>query len=290
MRLIGLAATKGDAAVDAFVKAAIDMGATFFEHADIYGGGLCEAAFAKVLAGSPSLRAKLQIQSKCGIVPGKCYDLSKEHILEAVDGSLKRLGTEYLDFLLLHRPDILCEPEEVAEAFDALEEAGKVRYFGVSNMKPMQIKLLRKAVKQPLVVNQLQLSIMHAGMMSQGIHVNMTDPAAADTDGSVLDWCRLHDISIQCWSPFQFGMFEGSFLGNPRFPELNKALEEVAAAHSVSPSTIAAAWLLRHPARMQVVAGTMNTEHLAEVVAACDVELSRAEWYRIYLAAGNTLP
>lgn len=273
-----------------FVKEALDMGANFFDHADIYGGGACEEIFAKAIGMTPAVREKVFLQSKCGIVPGKMFDFSKEHILAAVDGSLKRLNTEYLDVLLLHRPDALVEPEEVAEAFDLLEKSGKVRHFGVSNQNPMQMELLRRFVRKPLVANQLQLSITNATMIASGIHVNMLEDSALSRDGSVLDYCRLHDITIQPWSPFQYGFFAGVFLDNPKFPALNAKIDEIAGKYGVSNTTIAMAWLLRHPARMQPVTGTMNTERLRDCVKAAQITLTREEWYQIYLAAGNTLP
>lgn len=275
-----------------FVKTSLELGANFFEHADIYGGGKCEEIFADAIQMSPSVRDKVILQSKCGIRPDKgMFDFSKEHILASVDGILKRLKTEYLDVLLLHRPDTLVEPEEVAEAFDQLERAGKVRHFGVSNQNPMQIQLLKKSVKQPIVANQLQLSITNATMISQGFNVNMENGAAVNRDGSILDFCRLHDITIQPWSPFQYGFFEGVFLGNnEKFPELNKKIDEVAAHYGVSNTTIAVAWLLRHPANMQPVIGTMNLERLADCVKAAEITLTREEWYGIFRAAGNILP
>ncbi|MCY0898149.1 MAG: aldo/keto reductase [Firmicutes bacterium] len=272
-----------------FLHRALELGANFFDHADVYGGGACEALFAEALEMTPRMRETVIIQSKCGLAPGQ-YDFSYEHILEAVDGSLRRLKTEYLDVLLLHRPDPLVEPEAVARAFDVLERAGKVRYFGVSNHKPAQIDLLRKFVRQPLWVNQLQLSIAHASMIAQGLAVNMLTDAAIDRDGSVLDYCRLHDITIQPWSPFQFGFFAGSFVDHPDFPELNQVLREVANQHGVNTTTIAIAWLLRHPARMQPIIGTMNLDRLAASVRASEVTISRDEWYRIYRAAGYPVP
>ena len=272
-----------------FVHAALELGATFFDHADIYGGGTCEEIFADAIHMTDAVRETIFLQSKCGIRSGS-FDFSREHILAATDGILKRLRTDYLDVLLLHRPDALVEPEEVAAAFDQLEAAGKVRHFGVSNLKPMQMDLLRKFVKQPLVANQLQLSITNATMISNGVNVNMENAAAVDRDGSVLDYCRLHDITVQPWSPFQFGFFEGVFLDNPKFPELNAKIDEVAAAHGVTNTTIAIAWLLRHPAHMQPVTGTMNVGRLADCCKAAEVTLSRAEWYEIFRAAGNVLP
>ncbi len=272
-----------------FVQTSLESGANFFDHADVYGGGKCEEIFADAMHMTASVRSEVILQSKCGIRSGS-FDFSKEHILHAVDGSLSRLKTEYLDVLLLHRPDALVEPEEVAEAFDQLERSGKVRHFGVSNQKPMQIELLKKFVTQPLVANQLQLSITNATMISHGVNVNMENEVAVDRDGSVLDYCRLHDITIQPWSPFQFGFFEGAFLGNAKFPTLNQKIDDIAKTHGVSNTTIAIAWLLRHPARMQPIIGTMNLVRLKDSCQAVDVDLSREEWYEIYRAAGNRLP
>lgn len=285
MRINGLEQKEAET----FVRTAMDAGANFFDHADIYGGGKCEEIFAEAVQMSPSVREKMILQSKCGIRQGQ-FDFSKEHILSSVDGILKRLNTDYLDVLLLHRPDALVEPEEVAEAFDQLEASGKVRHFGVSNQKPMQIELLKKYVKQPIVANQLQLSITNANMISNGVNVNMLINESVDRDGSILDYCRLHDITIQPWSPFQYGFFEGVFLDNDKFPELNAEINKVAEAHGVSNTTIAIAWLLRHPANMQPVTGTTNIERIQDCIKASEVKLSREEWYGIYRAAGNKLP
>jgi len=276
-------------AAEFFIQTALDEGATFFDHADVYGGGRCEEIFAEAIHMNADVREKVVLQSKCGIRQGQ-FDFSREHILDAVEGSLKRLRTDYLDVLLLHRPDALSEPEEVAEAFDRLQASGKVRHFGVSNQNPMQIRLLQKFVRQPIVANQLQLSVTNATMISSGLHVNMLDDTAVSRDGSVLDFCRLEDITIQPWSPFQYGFFEGVFLDNPKFDGLNAKIREIAAGYSVSNTTIAMTWLLRHPARMQPVTGTMNTERLKDCAKAADIHLSREEWYAIYRAAGNTLP
>jgi predicted oxidoreductase len=272
------------------IQTALEQGANFFDHADIYGDGLSEEIFADAVHMGTDVREKLILQSKCGISRKGMFDFSKEHILESVDGSLKRLKTDYLDVLLLHRPDALVEPEEVAEAFDVLQSSGKVRNFGVSNQKPMQIELLKKYVKQPIVANQLQLSITYATMISNGINVNMENDSAVDRDGSVLDYCRLNDITIQPWSPFQYGFFEGVFLGSDKFPELNKKIDEIAARYGVTNTTIVIAWLLRHPAHMQPVTGTMNPQRLIECCKAADITLTRLEWYEIYRAAGNILP
>ncbi len=275
--------------IDRLIHTALDAGVDFFDHADVYGGGQCEAKFSEAIDLKPQLREKMFLQSKVGIRKGS-FDFSKAHILEAVDGSLKRLRTEYLDVLLLHRPDALVEPEEVAEAFTILHDSGKVKNFGVSNQNPMQIELLVKFVKQKLVFNQLQLSITNTGMIDAGINVNMEIDASVNRDGSILDYCRLKEITIQPWSPFQYGFFEGVFLDNPKFPELNKKINEIAASRAVTNSAIAIAWLLRHPARMQPILGTTNATRLKEVCKASDVKLTRQEWYDIYLAAGNKLP
>ncbi|HKI58571.1 MAG TPA: aldo/keto reductase [Trueperaceae bacterium] len=272
-----------------FVEAALAEGANFFDHADIYGGGACEEVFAEALHVAGVAREDVLLQSKCGIREG-FFDFSKEHILTSVDGILRRLRTDHIDVLLLHRPDSLMEPDEVAEAFDRLERDGKVLHFGVSNQHPHQIELLKGSVRQPLVANQLQLSLTNTSMIDSGLNVNMSVDAAVDRDGYVLDYCRLEQITVQPWSPFQYGFFEGVFVGSERFPELNAALDAVGAAHGVSPSTAALAWLLRHPARMQPVVGTMNVARLRDCCRAADVRLSREEWYALYRAAGNTLP
>lgn len=286
MRLNGL----DEKAAASFIDKAKSLGVNFFEHADIYGGGECEKLFAKASGMKPSVREQLILQSKCGIVPGKMYDFSKEHILNSVDGILNRLNTEYLDILVLHRPDALVEPEEVAETFGILKKSGKVRHFGVSNHKPSQIALLQKYLQDPLVTDQLQFSITNSSIIESGMEVNMTTQGAVDRDGSVLDYCRLNDITIQTWSPFQYGFFEGVFLGNNKFPELNRVLDEIAEKYGVTNTTIAAAWILRHPAKMQLIAGTMNEKRLEDICAAADITISREEWYRIYLAGGHILP
>lgn len=272
-----------------FVQTSLELGANFFDHADVYGDGACEEAFARAIHMNDSVREKVILQTKVGIRKTS-YDFSKKHILEAVDGSLKRLQTGYLDVLLLHRPDALVEPEEVAEAFDQLHSSGKVKYFGVSNQKPMQIELLRKFVHQRFVANQLQLSITNATMISNGTNVNMENSLAIDRDGSILDYCRLHKITIQPWSPFQYGFFEGVFLGSPKFPELNAKIDAIASKYRVSNTTITLAWLLHHPARMQPVTGTMNLDHLRDCCKAAEIALTREEWYEIFIAAGNVLP
>ena len=275
-------------AVKSWVDTALENGINFFDHADIYGKGRCEELFGKVL--TPSLREKIILQSKCSIRPGIAFDFSKEHILNSVDGILKRLNTEYLDILLLHRPDALMEPEEVADAFRILKENGKVHHFGVSNQTPMQMELLSKYCDEPLLINQLQLSIAHCPMINSGINANMYNDSGINRDGGVLEYCRLKDITIQAWSPFQYGMFEGIFLGNEKFAELNKVIDNLAEKYNVTNSAIAVAWILRHPAGIQTIVGTTNKDRIAQISKASEIRLTREEWYALYMAAGNKLP
>lgn len=285
MRINGLNAA--DAA--SLVSTALEQGINFFDNADIYGGGDSERVFSAALKSSGAKREDVIIQSKCGICKGY-FDFSKEHILQSVDGILQRLSTDYLDVLLLHRPDALMEPEEVAQAFDTLHRSGKVRYFGVSNQNPMQIELLQKYTNHKLLFNQLQLSPTNCGMIDAGLNVNMQNEAGINRDGSVLDYCRLHDITIQPWSPFQFGFFEGVFLDNDRFPQLNKTIEELCQIYQVPNTAMVIAWLLRHPAHMQPIVGTTNASRLADICKASEISLTRPQWYEIYRSAGKVLP
>lgn len=275
--------------VDAIVDTALEWGVNFFDHADIYGKGNAEKVFGEYLKRHKGARDKMILQTKCAIHDGQ-FDFSKEHILKSVDGSLSRLGVDYVDVLLLHRPDTLMEPEEVAEAFDKLESAGKVKYFGVSNQNMMQMELLKTAVKQPLIINQLQFSVTEAGLVTSGMNVNMKNAESVMHDGSFLEYSRIKNITIQAWSPFQYGFFEGNFVDNEKFPKLNEKLAEIGEKYNLTKTGVAAAWILRHPANMQLIAGTMNPAHLAEICKAADVLLTRSEWYEIYRSAGHTLP
>lgn len=286
MRMAAL--EKGEA--EKMIKISLEEGINFFDHADIYGGGKSEEVFADAINMNSTVREKMIIQTKCAIVPGVMYDFSKEHILNSVDKSLKRLKTEYVDTLLLHRPDTLMEPEEVAEAFSKLYNDGKVKKFGVSNHTPMQIDLLNKYLDDKIIINQLQFSIMHTGMIDSGLNMNMKNDSSIDRDGGVLEYCRLKDITIQAWSPYQYGFFEGVFLDNDKFPVLNEKINEISEKKGVTNTAIATAWILRHPAKIQTMVGTMNPKRLKEICKASDVELTRQEWYEIYLAAGNKLP
>ena len=275
--------------VDSMIDCALQNGVNFFDHADIYGGGECEKIFGDYLKRHAGARERMIIQTKCAIHDGQ-FDFSKEHILRSVEGSLSRLGVDYVDFLLLHRPDTLMEPDEVAEAFDKLESSGKVLNFGVSNHNPMQIQLLKTAVKQPLCVDQLQFSVTEAGMVTSGMNVNMKNPESIMHDGSMLEYARINKITIQAWSPFQHGFFKGSYIDNPEFPELNAKLSEIGEKYGLTRTGVATAWMLRHPANMQVIAGTMNCSRLTEICKGADVTLTRSDWYEIYRAAGHCLP
>ncbi len=269
---------------------ALEEGINFFDHADIYGGGECERHFAKSVGMNSTLREKVILQSKCGIRKG-FFDFSKEHIRNSVDGILERLKTDYLDFLLLHRPDSLMEPEEVAEAFQSLLKQGKVRQFGVSNFNPMQIELLQKYFPEHLVFNQLQFSLAHTPMIDSGLTVNMHTPQSVNYEGSVLEYCRLKGITIQAWSPFQKGFFEGPFLGDTsQYVKLNEVIKRIALKYGVTDTAVAVGWITRHPANIQVVLGTTNVTRLKEACKGSELPLTREEWYELYQAAGNILP
>ena len=275
---------------DRIINTALECGIDYFDHADIYGGGECEEVFGKFLGSNKSVRDKITVQTKCAIRKG-FYDFSKEHIINSVEGSLKRLKTDYVDVLLLHRPDTLMEPEEVAEAFSLLESEGKVKYFGVSNHNEKQIELLKTAVKQPLIINQLHLSIPESGMITSGLNVNMKNDESVMHDGGLLEYSRIKGITIQAWSPFQQGFIKKPFIGDrENFPELNKRLEELAEQYNAEPITIASAWILRHPANIQLISGSMNPDRIKAICKGADITLTREEWYSVYLAAGFRLP
>ncbi|GHT16211.1 aldo/keto reductase [Bacteroidia bacterium] len=278
--------------IDTLVKTALDQGINFFDHANVYGGGECETLFSKAVGLTPAFREKLIIQSKCGIRKEETvyYDFSKENILESTDAILHRLNTDYLDVLLLHRPDTLVEPEEVAEAFEILHTSGKVKYFGVSNSNPNQIELLKKYVSRPIIFNQLQYSVVHTPLIDQGIAVNMAIDQSVDRAGQTLDYCRLNEITIQAWSPFQKGFFEGPFFQHPEYGDLTNALMKYGEKYGLDVTGAAVAWILRHPANMQVVLGTTKPERIIAAGKGSGVPMSRQEWYNIYQTAGNMIP
>ena len=285
MRMSGL----DIAQAERVVMTAVENGIDFFDHADIYGGGKSEELFGEVLRRNPGLRDRIVVQDKCGICKGY-YDMSEEHILEAVDGALKRLGLEQIDTLLLHRPDALMEPEEVAAAFEKLEKAGKVKVFGVSNMNAVQIELLNREMPGKIQINQLQFGPAFTGLVDEGINVNTGNDQAIVRTGGVLDYCRLNGITIQPWSPLQYGCFQGPFMLCEQYDQLNAVMHELALAYGVADETIAFAWILRHPAKMQPILGSMNPERIAAAAKAMEIRLTRPEWYRMYAAAGNPIP
>jgi predicted oxidoreductase len=280
--------------IRALIGAAMDSGITFFDHAAAYGVEFhgCELRFSEAMNLTPSQRQEMVLQTKVGIVrEGPYFDFSYDYIVESTEGSLAALRTDYIDVLLLHRPDALVEPEEVARAFDDLHAAGKVRAFGVSNHTPTQIELLKRYVKQPLVANQVQLSLAHAALVAQGLSSNMEDLGqSVSRDFGLLDYCRLNDITIQAWSPFQVGLFKGPFLGSANYPELNAVIDRLAAKYGVPAIAIATAWITRHPANMQVIIGTTSIERVRGSALGSDVPLTRAEWYELFRSAGYTVP
>lgn len=286
----------------AALNAALEAGINYIDSADIYGNGLSEEHFGAAIKEAGISRDQFFIQSKGGIVLdparshgdfafGQRYDFSKDHIIEAVDGILKRMDIDYLDVFLLHRPDPLMELDDVAAAFDELETSGKVRHFGVSNFNPRQIEFLQSGVRQPLLINQVQFSLAHTGMVDFGIHTNMADDRSVNHDGGIIEYARLHKMTIQTWSPFQWGMFNGTFINDDEhYAELNQLLAKLADKYEVSKNAIAVAWILRHPAHMQVLLGTVNPQHILDSAKGSDVELTKQEWYDLYFAAGNDLP
>ncbi|MEL7626092.1 MAG: aldo/keto reductase [Anaerolineaceae bacterium] len=292
MRIDELSATQ----LDTHLKTALDLGINLFDHADIYGGnGGCEQLFGDWLRANPGMRDQMLIQSKCGIVQDEegnntAFNFSYDYILRSVEGSLSRLGVDHLDILLLHRPDALFEPEEVAAAFDALFISGKVRAFGVSNMNSGQMELLRSASNHKLVADQIEFGPMHTGMIDHALRMNTMLPFSEDHDSGTLDYCRLHEIVIQAWSPFQYGVFEGTYIDNPKFPQLNQVLQEVGDKYGLTKNGVVAAWIARHPAKMQLIAGTTNSQRLKEVAKGMDFPLQREDWYRIYTTEGRDLP
>lgn len=272
------------------ITTAMDCGINFFDTADVYGGGKSSRVLGRALKDAGIARDKVILQTKFGIVAGKRYDFSKKHLLEALDFGLTNLGVDYVDFALLHRPDTLVELDQVAEAFNELQNAGKVRHFGVSNVNPWQAELLQSAVDQKLEVNQLQFGLGHTGMVEQEFHVNMSDASSVDHDGGIIAYSRLKKMTIQAWSPFQYGFFESVFIDNPKFPELNAKLEELTKKYDSTKNGIATAWILRHPAQMQVILGSMNPTRIQQMAAGADVTLEAQDWYDLYFAAGNDLP
>ena len=278
------------------VETAMNAGVDFFDTADCYHAGASSRALGQALKDLSVDRDSVGIQTKFGIFRNPDsdkitrYDFSKDHLLKTLDQELINLQTDHVDFVLLHRPDTLVDLDDLAEAFNELQSSGKVRHFGVSNVNPMQVDLLQSAVSQRLEVNQLQFGLGHTGMVDQEIHVNMGDDPSLDHDGGLLAYSRLKSMTIQAWSPFQMGFFDGVFLDNPRYPELNAELDKLAQQHGVAKSAIALAWILRHPASIQVLLGSMTPERITQMAAGADVDLTAQEWYDLYLSAGHDLP
>ncbi len=297
MRMAGM--ETADAAKS--IEAAVDSGINFIDSADIYGDGQSETKFKEALKASGVSRDQLFIQSKGGIILdpershdglvfGQRYDFSKQHLIDAVDGILERMGIDYLDSFLLHRPYPLMEADDIAEAFDTLQREGKVRHFGVSNFNPEQVEMVQSWISQRLMINQLQFNVVHSGMIKEGMHVNMVDDASVMHDGGIMEYSRRKNMTIQAWSPFNYGLFEGMYINNPKFEKLNDKLAELGDKYHVSKNAIATAWILRHPAHVQVLLGTMNPEHIKDSAAGADIELTKQEWYDLFFAAGNVLP
>lgn len=282
-------ADKSLSQVDRLVKTALDQGINSFDHADIYGGGKSEEVFGSLLAGDPGLRQAMYLQSKCGIRRG-FYDFSYDHIMGSAEGILSRLHTDHLDLLLFHRPDALAEEEEFSRAVQDLKAQGKALAFGVSNMNPAQIQLLEDWSGEKMLVNQVQLSLMHAGLVTTGTNVNVKNAEGTMYDGSLLPYAQRTNLGIQAWSPLQYGMFEGCFVGNEKFPALNDCLRDMAEKYQVSPAAIALAWILRIPGNLQVVTGTADPGHLVDACKAAEITLSREDWYALYRACGYLLP
>lgn len=282
------------------VEAALSSGITMFDHADIYKMGKAEAVFGEILREKPELRENIILQSKCGIrfkennLPQR-YDFSKEHILQSVDGILKRLNTEYLDILLLHRPDPLMEPEEVAEAFDKLKTTGKVRNFGVSNMSSSQIKLLQTYCSDPIIVNQLELSLKRIDWLEQGVLVNQKSGNEVNFADGIIEHCRLNDIQIQAWAPLSYGMYSGREIENSTDSDLKtiELVQNMAREKDTSTEAIVLGWLMRHPSYIQPVIGTSNPQRIKNCQDAIyqAENMTREEWYTLYTASrGAKMP
>jgi predicted oxidoreductase len=283
------------------VQAALDRGINCFDHADIYGQGKREEVFSALWDRAPSLRNRIILQSKCGIrfsgdprpTSPKRYDFRYEHIVRSVEGSLRRLKTDYLDVLLLHRPDALVEPEEVARAFDHLQRSGKVRWFGVSNHTAAQIRLLQTCLEQQLVANQVQLNLVHNRLIDDGVVFNSDDEGATSGGRGALEFCRVQGITLQAWGALAGGRVSGRPIpsSNARLQQTAAVVGELAAARGVSQEAIVIAWLLRHPACIQPIIGTTNPARIAGACQADEVAFTREEWYRLFTAGrGGAVP
>jgi predicted oxidoreductase len=262
------------------IHASLDAGITTFDHADIYGDYMCEALFGQALALDPSLRDRMQLITKCGIKrvstrrpshQSNHYDTSRDHIVTSAENSLRALHTDYLDLLLIHRPDPLMDADEVAEAFSALRRAGKVRHFGVSNFYPHHLDLLASRLDFPLVTNQVEISVMQMSPLHDG----------------TVDQCQRLCISPMAWSPLGGGrLFHAE---SPKAERLRVALQAI--GRELGGATIdqvALAWILRHPARIVPIIGTGDVTRIRRAAAASELHLSRHQWFTIWTASSGT--
>ena len=283
-----------------FIDTALELGINFFDHANIYARGRAEDVFGRILKERPSLRGQIILQSKVGIrwandpagTPQR-FDFSYEHIIEATEAILRRLQTDRLDILLLHRPDVLVEGEEVARAFARLKQDGKVSHFGVSNQNRFMMDYLQHFLPDPLIANQLEMNLLHSGFAEAAISFNQTAPAYPDGWEGVVEYCRLNGVGLQAWSPLARGVLTGGDLKEKSAATKSTAglVKELANAHQVSGEAIVLAWLLRHPAKIQPVLGTSRSDRLRACAESVKVKLSREEWYRLFeTARGKSMP
>ncbi|WNS41858.1 aldo/keto reductase [Paenibacillus sp. MMS20-IR301] len=281
------------------LEAALSIGINFFDHADIYTRGKAEKVFGQIFKERPGLRDEVILQSKCGIrlmEPGditNMFDFSKEHILGSVDGTLSRLGTDYIDILLLHRPDPLMDPEEVAEALHQLKAAGKVRHFGVSNMSAAQIKLLQAYCDEPFIVNQLHMSLAKISWVDAALSVNREQWKDITFPEGTIEYCREENIQLQAWGPLAQGLFSGRPLEGQPESVVNTAarVRALAEEKNTTPEAIVLAWLMTYPAAIQPVIGTVNPLRIKACAGAESIQLTRKEWYELYVSSrGEKLP
>ncbi|WP_040515653.1 aldo/keto reductase [Paraglaciecola polaris] len=280
------------------VNTALESGINFFDHADIYTLGKAEQVFGEVLAQRPELRKRIYIQSKCGIrfsddQGPKRYDLSADWIRESVEGSLRRLNTDYLDVLMLHRPDPLMQAEEIARVFDELRSAGKVHYFGVSNMHHHQIAYLQQALDAPLVANQIEASLLKQDWIDEGVYAGNSDGQDINFNAGTLEYCRREHMQLQSWGSLAQGLYSGRAVSDKSEAVIRTSVlvAKLAAAYNVSPEAIVLAWLIRHPANIQPVIGSTDCGRIAGASQAGNITLSREHWYALYESAkGMELP
>lgn len=280
--------------VKSLIEFDLEHGINFFDTSNIYGNGVSESKIGDVLRLDPSLRSKMIIQSKCGIYVDETnqsyYDLSKETIIKSCNDTLKRLNTTYLDYFLLHRPDIFIDNKEVAEAFNILYKERKVHHFGVSNFSKELIDYLEEEVKEKIEVNQLQLGLGHTLLLSDVFNYNTAFYKNNSFAGDMFFYLKKKNINLQCWSPYQYGMFEGNILNNDKFKETNLLLEQLASKYQVNKSSICLSFLLMLGENVSVVIGTTNKQHIIDSIDALKVKLTKVERYNLYRSANNLLP